>query len=142
MARRILALIAVVAGGESPRAQRRRGREVTLRTASACGPQHQHNEALRWYAERVAKRTSGGLDLKVLDGSQLACHALPSPVGSAKACCELPGSLRGTDVPLAPERAPLTPGRMGGVASPEEQAPFANSYLAPHGGGRFLRRPQ
>ncbi len=60
-----LALGALVApGGEA-------AEKVTLRIASVSGPQHHHNAALRWYAERVAKRTDGRLDLKVLDGSQL-----------------------------------------------------------------------
>lgn len=45
--------------------------KVTLRIASVSGPQHHHNVALRWYADRVAKRTNGQLDLKVLDGAQL-----------------------------------------------------------------------
>jgi tripartite ATP-independent transporter DctP family solute receptor len=70
--KRVLAMIAVVVGGASllmPSVEA--GEKVTLRIASVSGPQHHHNDALRWYAERVAKRTSGGLDLKVLDGAQL-----------------------------------------------------------------------
>jgi len=34
-------------------------------------PQHHHNDALRWYADRVAKRSGGRLELRVLDGAQL-----------------------------------------------------------------------
>lgn len=47
------------------------GEKVTLRIASVSGPSHHHNVALRWYAERVAAKTNGRVDLKVLDGSQL-----------------------------------------------------------------------
>ena len=42
----------------------------TLRIALVSGPQHHHNRALRWYADRVSRR-GVGLDLKVLDGAQL-----------------------------------------------------------------------
>jgi TRAP-type transport system periplasmic protein len=47
------------------------GEKVTLRVASVSGPQHHHNVALRWYADRVAKASNGRLELRVLDGSQL-----------------------------------------------------------------------
>ena len=47
------------------------GEKDTLRIASVSGTQHHHNVALRWYAERVAARTNGRLELRVLDGSQL-----------------------------------------------------------------------
>ena len=70
--KRIMALVAVVIGGASllvPSVDA--AEKVTLRIASVSGPQHHHNEALRWYAERVANRTSGRLDVKVLDGAQL-----------------------------------------------------------------------
>ncbi len=70
--KRIMALVAVVIGGASllvPSVDA--AEKVTLRIASVSGPQHHHNVALRWYAERVANRTSGRLDVKVLDGAQL-----------------------------------------------------------------------
>lgn len=44
--------------------------EITLRIASVTGPSHHHNVALRWFADRIAARDVG-LDLQVLDGSQL-----------------------------------------------------------------------
>lgn len=70
--KRIMALVAVVIGGASLLVPSVDGAEkVTLRVASVSGPQHHHNEALRWYAERVANRTGGRLDVKVLDGAQL-----------------------------------------------------------------------
>jgi len=63
----IAALVAVLAVPPSGMA----GEKVALRVASVSGPQHHHNVALRWYAERVAKASDGRLELKVLDGSQL-----------------------------------------------------------------------
>ena len=44
--------------------------DITLRIASVTGPAHHHNVAMRWFADRVAKRNVG-LELKVLDGAQL-----------------------------------------------------------------------
>ena len=44
--------------------------QTVIRIASVTGPQHHHNVALRWFAERVGKEDSN-LNLKVLDGSQL-----------------------------------------------------------------------
>lgn len=71
-AKRFAALAAAIAVGLgllAPGAQA--AEKVTLRIASVSGPTHHHNVALRWYAERVAKRTNGRVDLKVLDGAQL-----------------------------------------------------------------------
>jgi TRAP-type transport system periplasmic protein len=48
----------------------RAGAQTTLRIASVTAPQHHHNVALRWFAERV-KNDDQNLDVKVLDGSQL-----------------------------------------------------------------------
>lgn len=70
--KRVMAMIAVVVGGASllmPSVEA--GEKVTLRIASVSGPQHHHNDALRWYAERVAKRSNNRLELRVLDGAQL-----------------------------------------------------------------------
>jgi len=47
------------------------GEQIALRVASVSGPQHHHNIALRWFADRVAKASNGRLELKVLDGAQL-----------------------------------------------------------------------
>ena len=47
------------------------GDQVALRVASVSGPQHHHNIALRWFADRVAKASNGRLELKVMDGGQL-----------------------------------------------------------------------
>lgn len=44
---------------------------VTLRIASVSSPAHHHNAALRWYADRVAKRTNGSLELRVVEAAQL-----------------------------------------------------------------------
>jgi len=63
-----LAIVAVVALTALPAVA---GEKVTLRIASVSGPAHHHNAALRWYAERVAAKSNGRLDLKVLDGAQL-----------------------------------------------------------------------
>lgn len=62
----VLTLAAVVAAPVSDA-----GEKVTLRVASVSGPQHHHNAALRWYAERVAKASNGRIELRVLDGAQL-----------------------------------------------------------------------
>jgi tripartite ATP-independent transporter DctP family solute receptor len=70
--KRVMAMIAVVVGGASllmPSVDA--GEKITLRIASVSGPQHHHNDALRWYAERVAKRSNNRLELRVLDGAQL-----------------------------------------------------------------------
>lgn len=71
-AKRIMVLTAAVVGALSLLvAGVEAGEKVTLRIASVSGPQHHHNDALRWYADRVAKRSNNRLDLKVLDGAQL-----------------------------------------------------------------------
>lgn len=44
--------------------------KIVLRIASVTGPQHHHNIALRWFADRVAKRAPN-IEVKVLDGAQL-----------------------------------------------------------------------
>jgi tripartite ATP-independent transporter DctP family solute receptor len=49
---------------------RRAEAATVLRIASVTGPQHHHNVALRWFAERVNK-ADPALDVRVLDGSQL-----------------------------------------------------------------------
>lgn len=70
--RRVLLLLAVLtatAGLAVPMADA--GEKVALRVASVSGPQHHHNAALRWYAERVAKASNGRIELRVLDGAQL-----------------------------------------------------------------------
>jgi len=70
--RRAIALgVAILVGSALLAGAGEAGEKVTLRIASVSGPQHHHNNALRWYAERVAKRTDGSLELKVLDGAQL-----------------------------------------------------------------------
>src|SRR5947209_2532382 len=43
---------------------------TTLRIASVTGPQHHHNVALRWFADRVNAEDKD-LNVRVLDGSQL-----------------------------------------------------------------------
>ncbi len=44
--------------------------ETVIRIASVTGPQHHHNIALRWFADRVIQEDKN-LSIKVLDGSQL-----------------------------------------------------------------------
>src|SRR6266571_5018803 len=44
--------------------------QTVIRIASVTGPQHHHNVALRWFADRVMNDDKN-LSIKVLDGAQL-----------------------------------------------------------------------